>query len=56
MFDAGLQIMTAARVSEQSVIANFIADIFSSTFLPLVGLILLLILIPAHLVTTFGLV
>jgi len=50
MFDAGLQIMTAPRGSERSVIANFIAGIFSSTFLPLVGLILLMILIPAPLV------
>jgi polar amino acid transport system substrate-binding protein len=53
MFDAGLQIVTAARGAERSVIANFIAAIFSSTFLPLVGLILLMILIPAHLVCFF---
>ena len=53
MFDAGLQIMIAARGSEQSVIANFIAGIFSRTFLPLVELILLTILIPAHLVWFF---
>lgn len=50
MFDAGLQILTPAVSHRRDVIAAVIEGIFSSTMLPLLGVVALLILVPAHLV------
>jgi polar amino acid transport system substrate-binding protein len=53
MFDAGLQILTPAQGSGNSLIGAIVAGIFSSSVLPIIGLVLLIILVPAHLVWFF---
>jgi polar amino acid transport system substrate-binding protein len=53
MFDAGLQILTAAQGSGGGIIAAIAAGIFSPAVLPILGVVLLMILIPAHLVWFF---
>jgi polar amino acid transport system substrate-binding protein len=53
MFDAGLQILTPAQGAQSSLFATIIAGVFSSAVLPILGLVLLMILIPAHLVWFF---
>jgi len=53
MFDAGMQILTPAQGSGSGLIAAIVAGIFSSSVLPIVGVVLLIILIPAHLVWFF---
>ena len=53
MFDAGLQILTPPQGSRGGVIAAIVAGVFSSSVLPIVGIVLLIILIPAHLVWFF---
>jgi len=53
MFDAGLQILTPAQGSQGSIVAAIIAGVFSSAVLPILGLVLLTILVPAHLVWLF---
>lgn len=53
MFDSGLQIMTTGQAPAQGVIGNIISGVFTSTFLPLIAIILLTLLIPAHLVWFF---
>ena len=53
MFDAGLQILTPAQGTQGGLIAAIIAGVFSSAVLPILGLVLLMILIPAHLVWFF---
>src|SRR5574341_1746910 len=50
MFDAGLQILTSAQGSESSLLGNIVAGIFTREFLALVGVIILLLAIPAHIV------
>jgi polar amino acid transport system substrate-binding protein len=53
MFDAGLQILVPAQGSRGSVVSALIAGVFSAAVLPTLGLVLLIILIPAHLVWLF---
>jgi polar amino acid transport system substrate-binding protein len=53
MFDAGLQILVPAQASHTSVFSALIAGVFSTAVLPTLGLVLLIILIPAHLVWWF---
>ena len=53
MFEAGLQILTSAEGSESSLVGNIIAGVFTSAFLAIVGIVLLTILIPAHVVWFF---
>lgn len=50
MFDAGLQILVSAQTGEPSLIGNIFAGIFTRDFLLMVGMVLLLIAIPAHIV------
>lgn len=50
MFDAGLQVLVSAQAGESSFIGNIIAGIFTRDFLLMIGLVLLLIVIPAHIV------
>jgi polar amino acid transport system substrate-binding protein len=53
MFDAGLQILVPAQASRASVAGALIAGVFSAAALPALGVVLLIILIPAHLVWWF---
>ena len=53
MFDAGLQILTPAQGTRSGIVAAIIAGVFSFAGLPILGLVLLMILIPAHLVWLF---
>ncbi|MGE5306391.1 MAG: transporter substrate-binding domain-containing protein [Alphaproteobacteria bacterium] len=53
MFDAGLQILVPAQASRAGVLSALIAGVFSAAALPALGLVLLIILIPAHLVWWF---
>lgn len=50
MFDAGLQILTPVQASGSSLLGNIIAGIFTREFLGLIGIIVLLLAIPAHIV------
>jgi polar amino acid transport system substrate-binding protein len=50
MFDAGLQILVPSQDMDASAIRDLLSGLLSSTFLLLVGGILLLLLIPAHIV------
>lgn len=50
MFDAGLQILVSAQAGESSFIGNILAGIFTRDFLLMIGLVVLLIAIPAHIV------
>src|SRR4030095_993057 len=51
--DAGLQILTPAQSAQGGLVSAIIAGVFSSAVLPILGLVLLMILIPAHLVWFF---
>jgi polar amino acid transport system substrate-binding protein len=53
MFDAGLQILTPAEGTRTGIVAAIVTGVFSSAGLPILGLILLIILVPAHLVWFF---
>jgi polar amino acid transport system substrate-binding protein len=53
MFDAGLQILVANRESQEGLLGSIIGGVFSSAVLPILGIVLLIILIPAHLVWFF---
>ena len=53
MFDAGLQILVPVQSSQSDVIGVLLANIFSAAVLPFLGLVLLIILVPAHLVWFF---
>jgi polar amino acid transport system substrate-binding protein len=53
MFEAGLQILVPAQAAQGSVLSAIIAGIFSSAVLPILGIVLLIILIFAHLVWFF---
>lgn len=53
MFDAGLQIMTTAQSSESNILSNIVAGIFTRQFLAIVGIIVLIVLLPAHIVWFF---
>lgn len=53
MFDAGLQILTPAQGTQGGLLAAIIAGVFSFAVLPILGLVLLMILVPAHLVWFF---
>jgi polar amino acid transport system substrate-binding protein len=53
MFDAGLQILTPAQGTQSGLFTAIIAGVFSSAVLPILGFVLLMILIPAHLVWFF---
>jgi polar amino acid transport system substrate-binding protein len=53
MFDAGLQILTPAQGSTSGLIGAIVAGIFSPSVLPIIGVVLLMILVPAHLVWFF---
>jgi polar amino acid transport system substrate-binding protein len=53
MFDAGLQILTPAQGSKSGLFGAIVAEIFSPSVLPIVGVVLLIILVPAHLVWFF---
>ena len=50
MFDAGLQILVAAQAPESSLIGNIVAGIFTRDFLLMIGMVIVLIAIPAHIV------
>lgn len=50
MFDAGLQVLVSAQAGESSFIGNIVAGIFTRDFLLMIGLVVLLIAIPAHIV------
>jgi polar amino acid transport system substrate-binding protein len=50
MFDAGLQILVAAQAAESSLIGNIVAGIFTRDFLLMIGMVIVLIAIPAHIV------
>ena len=50
MFDAGLQILIAAQASETSLIGKIVAGIFTRDFLLMIGMVIVLIAIPAHIV------
>jgi polar amino acid transport system substrate-binding protein len=53
MFDAGLQILTKVQGSPYGIIPNLLSGVLSAEFLPVLGAILLLILVPAHIVWWF---
>ena len=53
MFDAGLQIMVSTQGSESGIVRSIISGVFTSAVLPIIGLVLLMILIPAHIVWFF---
>jgi len=53
MFDAGLQILIPASGSEGSMMAGIIAAVFNSSFLPILGLVLLTVVVTGHLVWFF---
>ena len=53
MFDAGLQILIPAQGSTPGLLGAIVAGIFSPSVLPIIGLVLLIILVPAHLVWFF---
>jgi polar amino acid transport system substrate-binding protein len=53
MFEAGLQILTSAQTSEGGFLGNIISGLFTAAFLPILGVVLLMILIPAHVVWFF---
>ena len=53
MFDAGLQILTLQQGTRSGIIAAIIAGAFSYAVLPVLGVVLLIILIFAHLVWFF---
>ena len=53
MFDAGLQIMTPAQGTSSGLFTAITGGVFSSTVLPFLGLVLLMLLVPAHLVWFF---
>ena len=53
MFDAGLQIMTPAQATSSGLFTGITGGVFSSTVLPFLGLVLLMLLVPAHLVWFF---
>ena len=50
MFDAGLQILTSAQASESSLLSNIVAGMFTRDFLAMIGIIILLLAVPAHIV------
>jgi polar amino acid transport system substrate-binding protein len=50
MFDAGLQILTSAQGTEGSLLSNIIAGIFTRDFLVMIGIVILLLAVPAHIV------
>jgi polar amino acid transport system substrate-binding protein len=53
MFDSGLQIVTPAEGTQGSIVGTIFAGVFSSAVLPILGMVLLVILVPAHLVWFF---
>jgi polar amino acid transport system substrate-binding protein len=53
MFDSGLQILVPAQASRSGVLSAIVDRLFSSAVLPVLGGVLLIILIPAHLVWFF---
>jgi polar amino acid transport system substrate-binding protein len=53
MFDSGLQILVSAQASQGGILSAIIDRLFSSAVLPILGGMLLIILIPAHLVWFF---
>ncbi len=50
MFDSGLQIMVRAQPGHGAFLPNMLAFLFSYSVLPLIGIVLLAVLVPAHLV------
>src|SRR5436190_17124276 len=52
-FEAGLQILTPAEGMRTGIVAAIVAGVFSSAGLPILVLVLLIILVPAHLVWFF---
>ena len=50
MFDAGLQILTSAQGAEGSLLGNIVAGIFTRDFLVMIGIVILLLAVPAHIV------
>lgn len=50
MFDAGLQILVSAQAAESNLLGTIVAGIFTRDFLLMIGLVVLLIAIPAHIV------
>src|SRR5262245_4016822 len=53
MFDAGLQILTPVQASAGGLFAAIVAGVLSSAALPILGLVLLIIVVIAHLVWLF---
>ncbi|MBM4296529.1 MAG: transporter substrate-binding domain-containing protein [Deltaproteobacteria bacterium] len=50
MFEAGLQILVSAQAIESSLLGNLVAGIFTWDFLLMIGLVIALIAIPAHII------
>ena len=50
MFDGGLQILTSAQGAESSLLGNIVAGIFTRDFLVMIGIIIILLAVPAHIV------
>jgi polar amino acid transport system substrate-binding protein len=50
MFDAGLQILVAAQASENSLLSNIVSGIFTRDFMSMIGMVVALIAVPAHIV------
>ena len=53
MFDAGLQILTPIKESRAGLVATIVAGVLSSSALPVLGIVLLIIVVIAHLVWIF---
>ncbi len=50
MFDAGLQILVSAQATESSLFGNIVAGIFTRDFLMMIGIVILLLAVPTHIV------
>jgi polar amino acid transport system substrate-binding protein len=50
MFGGGLQILTSAQGAESSLLGNIVAGIFTRDFLVMIGIVILLLAVPAHIV------
>ena len=50
MFDAGLQILVSGQAGESSFVSNIFTGILTRDFLLMIGMVLLLIAVPAHII------
>jgi len=53
MFEAGLQILIPALGAESGIVTSIISAIFNSSFLPILGLVLLTVVVTGHVVWLF---